>query len=224
MNNKFVGVNPDAIFPNEKLKNQCYIKNVVKAPNIIIGDFTYYEDSVDSTKFEENCVLFNWQEFGDKLIIGKFCAIANGVTFLMGSANHRMGSVTTYPFAAFGGEWEKVVPPHLSQLPKKGDTVIANDVWIGRESIIMPGVNIGNGAIIATRSVVTKDVPPYAIVGGNPARLIKMRFDSEMINLLEQLKWWDFSGEKLIKWLPLLCNENIEEVRRNIYKEIQNLD
>ena len=220
MDNQSIGVNPDAIFPNEHLKNQCYIKNVVKAPNIKIGDFTYYEDPVDSTQFEEKCVLFNWPQFGDQLIIGSFCAIANGVTFLMGSANHRMGSVTTYPFSAFGGAWEAAVSPHLSQLPRKGDTVIGNDVWIGRESLIMPGVRIGHGAIIAARSVVSKDVPPYTIVGGNPASVIKPRFDDELIGLLKQLKWWDFRGEKLLKWLPVLCNENIAEVKQIIFQEL----
>lgn len=214
------GVNPDAIFPNEKLKNQCYIKNVIKAPNITVGSFTYYEDPVDSTKFEENCVLFHWPEFGDKLVIGDFCAIANGVRFVMGSANHRMGSVTTYPFSAFGGAWEAAVPPHLSQLPRKGDIVIGNDVWIGRESVIMPGVHIGNGAIVATRSLVTRDVPPYAIVGGNPAALIRLRFDPEMIALLEELKWWSFRGERLMKWLPILCNEDLEAVRAAILQEL----
>lgn len=223
MNSQVIGVDPDAIFPNENLKNQCYIKNVIKAPNISIGDFTYYEDPVDSTKFEENCVLFNWPEFGDRLVIGNFCAIANGVKFLMGSANHRMGSVTTYPFAAFGGQWEDSVPPHLSQLPHKGNTVIANDVWLGRECVIMPGVHIGSGAIVAAHSVVTSDVPPYAVVGGNPARLIKMRFDSEMIELLQQLKWWDFKGEQLLKWLPILCNEDTQEVKRIILKEVHRL-
>lgn len=220
MNNPSIGVNPDAIFPNEQLKNQCFIKNTIKAPNIIVGDFTYYEDPVDSTKFEENCVLFNWPEFGDKLIIGNFCAIANGVKFMMGSANHRLGSITTYPFAAFGGAWEAAVPPHLSQLPRKGDTLLDNDVWVGRQSVIMPGVHIGNGAIIAARSVVTKDVPPYAIVGGNPARLIRMRFDDEMIGLLQQLQWWNFKGEQLINWLATLCNQDIDEVKRILYREL----
>lgn len=218
MKNEYV--NPNSIFPNEKLKNQCYIKNVIKASNIIVGDYTYYEDPIDSTKFEEKCVLFNWQEFGDKLIIGNFCAIANGVQFLMGSANHRMSSVTTYPFSAFGGIWENIVPPHLSQLPKKGDIIIGNDVWIGRESMIMPGVNVGNGAIIGARSLVTKDVPPYAIVGGNPAKILKMRFDEELVSLLEKLQWWNFDENKLIKWLPILCNENIREVKNIISDEI----
>lgn len=218
--NNIMGINPNAIFPNENLKNQCYIKNVVVSKNISIGNYTYYEDPIDSTKFEENCVLFNWQEFGDKLIIGNFCAIANGVQFLMGSANHRMSSITTYPFSAFGGSWEEIVPPHLSQLPHKGDTIIGNDVWIGRESLIMPGIHIGNGAIIAARSIVTKDIPSYAIVGGNPAKIIRMRFDNEMIESLEKLKWWDFDCDKLEKWLPILCSEDIDKVKEIILKEI----
>ena len=118
-------------------------------------------------------MLFNYPEFGDKLIIGKFCSIASGTTFIMGPANHRISSVTTYPFHVFGGLWQERTPDHMAQLPYKGDLVIGNDVWIGRESVIMPGVKIGDGAIVAAYSVVTKDVPPYAVVGGNPARLIK---------------------------------------------------
>ena len=130
---------PRAIFPNE-YKTSCFIKNVVKAPNISIGDYTYYDDAVAATDFEKNNVLFNWPEFGDKLVIGKFCAFATGVKFIMGSANHRLASASTYPFNVFGGAWAEITPPHLEQLPKKGDTVVGNDVWIGREAVVMPGV------------------------------------------------------------------------------------
>ncbi len=203
----------DAVFPNE-YKTSCFIKNVVKAPNIIIGDFTYYDDDKAATEFERNNVLFNYPEFGDKLIIGKFCQIAQNVKFIMGAANHRLSSVTTYPFNVFGGLWQKNTPPHLQQLPFKGDTIIGNDVWIGRESIIMPGVKIGNGCIIAAYSVVTKDIEPYSVVGGNPAKFIKKRFDDELINLLMELKWWDFSPEKLVEFLPLLCETNLEKVKQ----------
>ena len=138
---------PNEIFPNE-YKTSCFIKNVITAPNIIVGDYTYYDDSVAPTEFEKNNVLFNYPEFGDKLIIGKFCSIASGTKFIMGSANHRLGSVTTYPFNVFGGSWQENTPDHMSQLPFKGDTVIGNDVWIGRESIIMPGVKIGDGPLL----------------------------------------------------------------------------
>lgn len=202
---------PNTIFPNE-YKTSCFIKNVVKAPNIFIGDYTYYDDSIDPTEFEKNNILFNWPEFGDKLIIGKFCSIASGTKFIMGSANHRMSSISSYPFNVFGGAWEENTPPHLTQLPFKGDTVIGNDVWIGRESVIMPGVKIGDGAIIAAYSIVTKDVEPYHIVGGNPARVIKKRFDDNLIDLLLEIKWWDFEPQRLVSFLPVLCDSNLEEV------------
>ena len=136
------------VFPNV-YKTSCFLKNVITAPNIFVGDYTYYDDPTDPTGFERNNVLFNWPEFGDRLIIGKFCSLASGVQFIMGSANHRISSISTYPFHVFGGAWEENTPPHLSQLPFKGDTVVGNDVWIGRESVIMPGVHIGDGAIIA---------------------------------------------------------------------------
>lgn len=208
---------PDIIFPNE-YKTSCYIKNVVKAPNIFIGDYTYYDDPVNPTEFEKNNVLFNYPEFGDKLIIGKFCSIACGTTFIMGSANHRIDSVSTYPFNVFGGKWHEITPSHLSQIPFKGDTVVGNDVWFGRESVIMPGVKIGDGAIIAAYSVVTKDVEPYTVVGGNPARVIRKRFDEQLINLLLELKWWDFEPEKITELLPLLCNNDLEFVYRELSK------
>lgn len=211
---------PNEIFPNE-YKTSCFIKNVITAPNIIVGDYTYYDDALAPTEFEKNNVLFNYPEFGDKLIIGKFCSIASGTKFIMGSANHRLGSVTTYPFNVFGGSWQENTPDHMSQLPFKGDIVIGNDVWIGRESIIMPGVKIGDGAIIAAYSVVTKDVEPYSVVGGNPARFIKKRFNDELIELLLEFKWWDLSPEKLVTVLPLLCDFDLEKVTKKIEEMIE---
>lgn len=208
---------PNAVFPNE-YGTSCFIKNVVTATNIEIGAYTYYDDPVDPTGFEKNNVLFNWPEFGDRLVIGKFCAIASGTKFLMNSANHRLSSVTTYPFQVFGGVWGEKAPPHLSQLPNKGDTVIGNDVWIGRECLIMPGVHIGDGSIIASRSVVAKDVAPYTMVGGNPARFIKDRFDRELIELLLRVKWWDRPAEELAELIPLLCDPNLERAREELKK------
>ena len=210
---------PNQIFPNE-YKTSCFIKNVIKAPNISVGDYTYYDDSVAPTGFATNKVLFTSPEFGDKLTIGKFCSIASGTRFIMGPANHRISSVTTYPFHVFGGEWEKNTPSHLSQLPFKGDIVIGNDVWIGRESVIMPGVKIGDGAIIAAYSVVVKDVPPYGVAGGNPAKLIKKRFDDELIKLLLRVKWWDFSPEKLVDFLSILCSPDLEDVKEVLKREL----
>lgn len=181
---------PDAVFPNE-YGTSCYIKNVVTAPNIQIGDYTYYDDPVDPAGFEQNNVLFNYPEFGDRLIIGKFCSIAAGTQFIMGPANHRTSSVSTYPFQVFGGAWADQAPPHLGQLPRKGDIMVGNDVWIGRESVILPGVHIGDGAIIAARSVVAKDVPAYTVAGGNPVRVLKQRFPEDLVQLLLAWRWWD---------------------------------
>lgn len=210
---------PNAIFPNE-YKTSCFIRNVVKAPNISIGEYTYYDDARDPTGFERNNVLFNYPEFGDRLIIGKFCAIAAGTVFVMGPANHRISSATTYPFNVFGGAWRENTPDHMSQLPHKGDTIVGNDVWFGRECVVMPGVKIGDGAIIAAYSVVAKDVPPYTVFGGNPARLLKRRFDDELTALLLKLKWWDFEPEKLLEYLPLLCDSDLEKLRRTIKREL----
>lgn len=212
--------NPNEIYPNE-YKTSCFIKNVIQAPNIIVGDYTYYDDNNNPIDFEKNNVLFNYPEFGDKLIIGKFCQIASGTKFIMGSANHRISSVTTYPFNVFGGVWSEKTPPHMSQLPFKGDIVIGNDVWIGRESVIMPGVHIGDGAIVGAYSVVTKDVAPYSVVGGNPAKFIKKRFDDELIEVLLKLKWWDFDEEKLVEVLPLLCDPDLKKVKEIFEQEIK---
>lgn len=208
---------PKQVFPNE-YKTSCFVKNVVKSPNVQIGDYTYYDDSAFPTEFEKNNILFNYPEFGEKLIIGKFCQIASGTKFIMGPANHRLCSVTTYPFNVFGGAFTENTPDHVSQLPRKGDTVVGNDVWFGRESVIMPGVKIGDGAIVAAYSVVAKDVEPYTLVGGNPACFIKKRFSDELIALLLKLKWWDFQGEKLAEILPLLCDPDLEKVTDEIKK------
>ena len=164
--------------------------------------------------------MFNYPEFGDHLVIGKFCSIASGTRFLMGPANHRTSSVTTYPFAVFGGAWEDNAPPHMDQLPRKGDTVIGNDVWIGRECLIMPGVHIGDGAMVASRSVVTRDVPPYGVVSGNPARLRKKRFDGELIELLLAFRWWDLPPEELAGTIPLLCSSDLEGVRAQLRRRL----
>lgn len=210
---------PNVLFPNE-YKTSCFIKNVIKAPNIIVGDYTYYDDNVNPEDFEKNNVLFNYPEFGDHLIIGKFCQIASGTKFIMAPANHRLCSVTTYPFNVMGGAWTENTPPHLEQLPRKGDTIIGNDVWIGRESVIMPGVKIGDGAIIAAYSVVVKDVPAYTVYGGNPATLIKKRFDDELTDLLLRFRWWDYAPEKLVEILPLLCDPDLTKVKKAIQERL----
>lgn len=205
------GPDPNAIYPNEAIKSVCFIKNVVTRPNIQIGDYTYYDDSNGPERFEER-VTHHYEFLGDKLIIGKFCAIAKGVEFVMNGANHRMNSASTYPFNIMGGGWEKSAPT-LEQLPFKGDTVIGNDVWIGQNVTVMPGVHIGDGAIIAANSVVAKDVPAYHIAGGNPCKVIRKRFDDETIDCLLQLRWWDWPAEKLFANLEKLCSPDLEQVK-----------
>ena len=167
------GPNPNAVYPNEAIKSVCFIKNVITRPNIIVGEYSYYDDVDGAEKFEEH-VTHHYDFLGDKLIIGKFCAIAKGIEFVMNGANHRMKSITTYPFNIMGGGWEKCTPT-LNDLPYKGDTVIGNDVWIGLGAQIMAGVKIADGCVIGAGAVVTKDTEPYGVYLGVPARLKQYR-------------------------------------------------
>lgn len=184
------------------LQRLCFLKNLINNPNIIVGDYTYYDDFKDVNNFEKQ-VKYHYDFLGDKLIIGKFCMIASGVTFIMNGANHRMGGITTYPFHIFGKDWAQSTP-EIQELPFKGDTLIGNDVWIGANATIMPGVTIGDGAIIATNATVTKDVAPYAIAGGNPARELKRRFSPEKIEELLKMQWWNWDIEKITGNLEFL--------------------
>lgn len=173
----------------------CFIRNTVKNPNIVVGEYTYYDDPEDSEGFERN-VLYHFPFIGDRLVIGRFCAIGRGVKFIMNGANHKLDGISTYPFFIFRSGWESAAP-QPGELPYKGDTVIGNDVWLGYDALVMPGVTIGNGAVIAARSVVTSDVPAYAVVGGNPAKVIRMRFDEGTVAKLEEIAWWDWPVAKI---------------------------
>ncbi|MHC6202299.1 CatB-related O-acetyltransferase [Breznakiellaceae bacterium SP9] len=199
--------NPDTVFPVPNIQTVTYVKPTIRNPNIIVGDFTYYS-GVD---FERQVTHHYPAYYGDKLIIGKFCQIAAGVEFIGNGANHQMACVSTFPFYIFEG-WNESIPP-LDKMPVKGDTVIGNDVWIGQNATILPGVRIGDGVIIGTRSVVGSDVEPYSIIAGNPARCIRKRFDDELIAHLLRLKWWEKPIEEIIKLIPLLHNNNIEQVK-----------
>jgi virginiamycin A acetyltransferase len=181
-------------FPLPHYDRLCFLKNIITNPNIIVGDYTYYDDFEDVHNFEKN-VKYHFDFTGDKLIIGKFCMIASDVTFIMNGANHLTDAITTYPFAIFGGSWQDAMEGKM--YPYKGDTIIGNDVWIGYKATIMAGVTIGDGAIIAAHSVVTKDVEPYSIVGGNPAKLIKKRFSEERIQQFLDMAWWNWDIEKI---------------------------
>jgi virginiamycin A acetyltransferase len=200
------GPSPSEIHPMKGFPQVCFIKNTVTNPQIIIGDYSYYDDPNGSENFERN-VLYLYPFMGDKLIIGKFCAIAREVKFIMNGANHKLDGISTYPFSIFSNGWERVTPK-IEDLPFKGDTIVGNDVWIGYDSLIMPGVTIGDGAIIAARSVVVNDVAPYTIVGGNPARAIKTRFSEEKISMLLDIKWWDWDIEKISRNLEIITSAN----------------
>ena len=203
------GPSPDDPHPMKGFPQVGFLKPLVKNPNIVVGDYSYYDDPEGPEQFEAKCVLYHFPFIGDKLIIGKFCAIGRGVKFIMNGANHPMKGFSTYPFYIFGNGWERC-SPQPEDLPYKGDTVVGNDVWIGYDSLIMPGVNIGNGAIISTRSVVTSNVTAYAIVGGNPARLIRHRFPETVVQSLQRISWWDWPVEKISDHLSSFLGADIE--------------
>ncbi len=196
-------------FPIENYDKLCFLKNVIKNPNIIVGDYTYYDDFENVGNFEKN-VKYHFDFTGDKLIIGKFCMIASGVSFIMNGANHLTASLSAYPFSIFGKGWENAMEGKT--YPNKGDIIVGNDVWIGHNATIMAGVKIGDGAIIATNATVVKDVEPYSIVGGNPAKEIKKRFTDETIEKLLKLKWWDWSIEKITENIQNLTDNEIEKI------------
>ena len=211
-----INPNPNKVFPVNGFKNVTYVKPTLKNPNIIVGDFTYFSDT-----FFERHVTHNQNFYGDKLIIGKFCQIGKGVNFVMNGANHQMNAVTTFPFFILEGWNQKT--PDLSQFPIKGDTVIGNDVRIGENVTILPGVKIGDGAIIGMNSVVGSNVEPYTIVAGNPAKVIRQRFDSELVSLMLKWQWWNFSIEKIDSLIPILTSGDTATVKQFIKKELNEI-
>lgn len=203
------------IYPRPNDPQIVYLKDVVTSPNIQVGDYTVYNDFVrDPREFEKNNVLYHYPVNGDRLIIGRFCSIACGARFLFTSGNHALKSLSTYTFPIFFDEWGLDAKNIRDAWDNKGDTVIGNDVWIGYEAIIMPGVKIGDGAIVGTRAVVTGDVPPYTIVGGVPARPIRKRFDDETVRRLEALRWWDWDEEKLRRNLSAIQSGDLAALER----------
>lgn len=208
---------PDAskLYPRANDYQTIYLKNAVQNPNIEVGDFTIYNDFVhDPRDFQRNNVLYHYPINGDRLTIGRFCSIACGTRFLMNSANHAMGSLSTYVFPIFYEEWGHGMNV-TTAWDHRGNIVVGNDVWIGYEAVILSGVTIGDGAIVAARSVVTKDVPPYTIVGGAPARPIRLRFGQEVIDTLLELRWWDWPLEKLAKSLSSIQSGDLEALRQS---------
>ncbi|WP_133742251.1 CatB-related O-acetyltransferase [Actinorugispora endophytica] len=180
-----------------ELTNVVFLRNQIGSELIEVGEYTYYDDEGRRGPFETANVLYNYGP--QRLRIGRFCAIGPGARFLMPGGSHPMAGPSTYPFTMFGGDWTDATLETFMSLPTKGDTVIGNDVWIGRESVVMPGVTVGDGAVIGAHSVVTKDVPPYAVVGGNPARLVRSRFTEEEVALLLESQWWNWPVEAVTK-------------------------
>ncbi|MFD1695454.1 CatB-related O-acetyltransferase [Roseibium aestuarii] len=196
------GPSPEAIHPFPSAApgdnhHTVFIRNVISGPNIEAGDYSYYNDPEGADRFQERCVRYHFDFLGDRLVIGRFCAIATGVQFIMNGANHLMSGISTYPFQIFGQGWEEGFDPSVYRAASRGDTVIGHDVWIGTDATILPGVTIGSGAIIGAKAVVGSDVPPYAIVVGNPARVIRLRFDDKTIERLLEIAWWDWPIEKI---------------------------
>ncbi|WP_295859460.1 CatB-related O-acetyltransferase [uncultured Oscillibacter sp.] len=193
------------LYPRTGDSQTVYLKSVVTDPAIEVGEYTMYNDFVhDPREFQKNNVLYHYPVNGDRLKIGKFCSIACGAKFLFTSANHALGSLSTYPFPIFFEEWGLDAKDIRQAWDKRGDIVIGNDVWIGFEAVILSGVTVGDGAIIGTRAVVTKDVPPYTIVGGAPARPIRRRFEDAVIEKLEALRWWDWDEEAIRRAIPAI--------------------
>lgn len=207
------GPDKNIIFPLKNYDRLCFLKNIIKNPNIIVGDYTYYDDFEDVHNFEKN-VKYHFDFTGDQLIIGKFCMIASDVKFIMNGANHLSNAISTYPFAVFGNGWESAMEGKT--YPNKGNIEIGNDVWIGYNATIMAGVKIGDGAIIATNSTVVSDVEPYTIVGGNPAREIKKRFSPEIVERLLKLQWWNWDIEKITENVQNLTDLDLEKLEKNV--------
>lgn len=204
------GPDPKSIFPIHGYDKLVFLKNFVKASNIFVGDYTYFDDKrYGPEKFEEYNVLYNYDFSKVKLVIGKFCAIAAETRFIM-TGDHKLDALSTYPFPIFGQGWERAF--NVYDLPVKGDIIVGNDVWFGYDTLTKNGVTIGNGAIIAAGAVIVKDVPAYSIVAGNPAKVVKMRFDDQTIKRLQKIAWWDWDIDKINRNLVTICGMDIDKL------------
>jgi virginiamycin A acetyltransferase len=206
------GPNPAIKHPMPMHTRVGFLKPLIEADNIEIGDFTYYDNPEGPDRFVDECVLHHYPFIGDRLIIGKFCAIAEGARFIMNGANHAMSGFSTYPFNIFGHGWEKGFDPDTWTREFRGDTVVGNDVWIGMEAIILPGISVGDGSIVAARSVVSHDVPPYSIVAGNPGKVVKARFDAGTTRRLMAIAWWNWPVDKITRNLNAIRGSDIAKL------------
>lgn len=208
-----VGPDPDMLHPMAGHPRVMFVRNLPGLPaNVEIGRYTYYDDPEGPGAFLRN-VLYHFEFTGDRLRIGSFCAIATGAKFIMNGANHRMDGVSAYPFVVFHESWRGLFEGEMS-FPTRGDTVVGNDVWLGYDCLVLPGVKIGDGAVVGARAVVTGDVPPYAVVAGNPARVVRTRFDEGAVKRLLALRWWDWEIERITRAIPALSRGNVEELEQ----------
>lgn len=203
------GPDPHLTWPIAEHPRVGFLKPLMNRPNIEIGEYTYYDDPEGPEHFVEKCVLHHYEFIGDRLIIGRFCALAQGVRFIMNGANHVLGGFSTYPFNIFNHGWEESFNDLTWRQELRGDTEVGNDVWIGFDAVIMPGVRIGDGAIVGGKAVVTRPVPPYAIVAGNPAKVVKMRFGPETIRRLQDIAWWNWPVEKITRNLEAIRGRDL---------------
>ena len=209
-----LGPDPNTHFPLGGEHHTVFLKNFIKNPNIEVGDFTYHHAPDGGAHFEDRCVRYHFDFIGDRLIIGRFCALAAGVEFIMNGANHAMSGFSTYPFFIFGNGWDAGFDPATLGEGNKGDTRVGNDVWIGYKASILPGVTIGDGAIVAAHSVVAADVPPFAIVAGNPAKIVRMRFPDDTIEALLEIAWWHWPAEKITRNLEAIRGSDLAALKK----------
>lgn len=207
------GPDPNTRYPFNGEAHTIFLKNFITRPTIEVGDYTYYNDADSPEDFEEKCVLYHFDFIGDRLLIGRFCALATGTTFIMNGANHPMAGLSTYPFNIFQHGWESGFQPESITSGLRGDTLVGNDVWIGRDARIMPGVTIGDGAIVGANAVVANDVPPYAVVAGNPAQIIRSRYPDEIIGDLIEIGWWYWPAEKIARNLSAIRGRDIDALK-----------
>ncbi len=203
------GPDPALLHPLAAHPRVTFLGNLDLPPNVAVGAYSYYDDPAGPQAFLDN-ILYHFAFLGDRLVIGRFCAIATGVRFLMNGGNHRLDAPSTYPFLVFGGAWAAYDP--AGKFPNRGDTVIGNDVWLGYDATVLPGVTIGDGAVVAAGSVVSADVPPYAIVAGNPARVVRMRFSGTEIARLRAIAWWDWDAARITRHLGAISDGDVDRL------------